>query len=86
MSAAELLREIQRRLDDHPGVRQSPGYAAGYGVGLARRLAGKKPTLNILADHNVPLAEFMARVDAHGGEFGEAVNAVLDEIERGGQA
>jgi hypothetical protein len=89
-----LVREIKHQRDDYLQANkltvtefmQSSGYAAGYGVGLARRLAGKKPTLNILTEHNVTPAEFMVRVNAHGGTFAEAVNAVLDEIERGGLA
>jgi hypothetical protein len=94
MKVQDLVREIKHQRDDYLQARgltvteymQSPGYAAGYGVGLAGRLAGKKPTLNILAEHNVTPAEFMARVNTHGGTFAEAVNAVLDEIERGGRA
>ena len=94
MKVQDLVREIRRQRDDYLQAKgltvaefmQSPSYAAGYGLGLARRLAGKKPTINILAEHNVTPAEFMVRVHAHGGMFAEAVNAVLDEIERGGLA
>jgi len=84
MTAADLAREVEQRCAADmkaKGVtitayRQSPGYAEGYAVGMMRRL-----TLNILADHGVGLDEFMARVNAHGVTFAQAVDAVAAEIE-----
>jgi len=70
MSAEDLVRGYQRRTQEYVKAKgitrtqltESAGYAEGYGVGVARRLAGKKPVLNILAEHGVSLDEFMARV------------------------
>jgi hypothetical protein len=89
MSAEDLVREHQRRTQEYLKAKgitrtqlmQSAGYAEGYGVGVARRLAGKKPVLNVLAAHGVSLDEFMARVNEHGGTFATALDAVIAEIE-----
>jgi len=91
MSAEDLVRGYQRRTQEYVKAKgitrtqltESAGYAEGYGVGVARRLAGKKPVLNILAEHGVSLDEFMARVKRYGGDFATAVEAVIVEIERG---
>jgi hypothetical protein len=63
----------------------SQDYIEGYKVGLARRLSGKTPVLQILAEHHVMPVEFIDRVNAlgrTGRTFADTVNAVADEIER----
>jgi hypothetical protein len=90
MNAEDLVREHKRREQEHLKSRgitrtqlmQSASYAKAYGVGVARRLAGKKPVLNVLAEHGVSLDEFMARVNKHGGDFATALDTVIAEIER----
>jgi hypothetical protein len=81
----DLIDEYEQTMRKYGITRgalvQSPGYAEGYGVGVARRLAGKRPTLDVLAEHGVTLDEFRQRVNAHGGDFATAVDAVLAEIE-----
>jgi hypothetical protein len=75
MSASDLHREYEQRGDEMlratgrtlTEFMHAPSYAAGLAHGIARRLAGKRPTLIILAEHNVTVAEFMARVNARGG-------------------
>jgi hypothetical protein len=97
MKVQDLVREIKHQRDDYlqadgltvAEFRQCPSYAAGYGVGLARRRAGQNPTLNILAEHRVTPVEFMDRVNVlgrTGRTFADAVNGVADEIEREVQA
>jgi hypothetical protein len=89
VTARDLVRDLQQREQEYltekgitaTQLRQSAGYAEGYGAGGARRLAGKKPVLNILAEHGVSLVEFQARVNKHGGDFATAVEAVIAEIE-----
>jgi hypothetical protein len=90
MSAEGLVRDYQRREQEYLKAKgitptqlmQSPEYAEAYALGVARRLAGKKPVLNVLAEHGISLDEFQARVNKHGGDFATAVEAVVAEIER----
>ena len=89
-SVQDLVREYKRREREYLKAKgitytqfmQTPEYAGGYGVGVARRLAGRKPVLNVLAEHAVSLDEFQARVKKHGGDFPTAVEAVVAEITR----
>jgi hypothetical protein len=91
MSAEGLVRDYQRREQQYLKAKvitrtqlmQWAGYAEAYRVGVARRLAGQKPVLNVPAEHGVSLDEFQARVNRHGGEFATAVDAVIVEIQRG---
>jgi len=91
MTVWDLVRDLKQREQEYLRTKgitrtelmQSAGYADGYGVGVARRRAGKKPVLNVLAEHGVSLDEFHARVNKHGGDFASAIDAVATEIERG---
>jgi hypothetical protein len=54
VTARDLVRDLQQREQEYltekgitaTQLRQSAGYAKGYGAGVARRLAGKKPVLH----------------------------------------
>jgi hypothetical protein len=91
MTIRDLVRDLKQREKDYlkangitrTQLMQSAGYAEGYGAGVSRRLAGKKPVLNVLAEHGVSLDEFHARVNKHGGDLATAIDAVVAEIERG---
>jgi hypothetical protein len=86
-----LVRDLKQREHEYLKAKgitrtqlmQSAGYAEAYGAGVARRLAGKKPVLNVLAEHGVSVDEFHARINKRGGDFATAVDAVVAEIERG---